>query len=46
MVMRRDKPFAQVVVPMHKSLDTGTLDAILDGAGISVNHFIALLKKH
>lgn len=45
MVMRRDKPFAQVVVPMHKSLDTGTLDAILEGAGISVEHFFTLLKK-
>ena len=45
MIMRRDKPFAQVVVPMHKSLDTGTLDAILDGANISMDHFIALIKK-
>ncbi len=43
--MRRDKPFAQVVVPMHKSLDTGTLNAILDSAGISTQDFLTLLKR-
>jgi hypothetical protein len=41
--MRRDSPFAQVVVPDHKHIDTGTLDAILEGAGLSVEEFIALL---
>ena len=45
LVMRRDKPFSQVVVPMHKSLDTGTLNAILDGAGISTQDFLTLLKR-
>lgn len=33
----------RVVVPDHRSLDTGTLDIILDGAGLSVEEFIALL---
>ena len=42
-IMRRDKPFAQVVVPMHKSIDTGTLDAIIDGAGLTVERFTELL---
>ena len=42
-VMRRDSPFAQAVVPMHKSIDTGTLDIILEGAGLSVEEFIKLL---
>ena len=28
-VMRRDEPFAQVVVPDHKELDRGTLRAII-----------------
>ena len=42
--MRRDAPFAQVVVPDHQSIDTGTLDRILEGAGISVGDFIKLLK--
>jgi predicted RNA binding protein YcfA (HicA-like mRNA interferase family) len=43
-VLRRDSPFAQVVVPDHKSIDTGTLDSILDGANLSVDEFIRLLK--
>lgn len=42
-IMRRDDPFAQVVVPLHKSIDTGTLDAILEGARLSVDEFIGLL---
>jgi len=43
-ILRRDAPFAQVVVPDHQSIDTGTLDRILEGAGISVGDFIKLLK--
>ena len=42
-IMRRDEPFAQVVVPLHRSIDTGTLSAILDGAGLSVNRFMEFL---
>ncbi len=43
-VLRRDNPFAQVVVPNHKSVDTGTLASILDGADLSVEDFIKLVK--
>ena len=43
-VLRRDNPFAQVVVPDHKSVDTGTLATILDGANLSVEGFIKLIK--
>ena len=43
-VLRRDNPFAQVVVPDHKSVDTGTLASILDGADLSVEDFIKLTK--
>jgi len=49
-VLRRDNPFAQVdpfaqvVVPDHKSVDTGTLASILYGAGLSVEDFIKLIK--
>ena len=43
-VLRRDNPFAQVVVPDHKSIDTGTLVAILDGADLTVEDFIKLIK--
>lgn len=42
-VLRRDNPFAQVIVPDHKSIDTGTLASILDGAGLAVEDFIELL---
>jgi len=43
-VLRRDNPFAQVVVPDHKSVDTGTLASIIDGADLSVEDFIKLIK--
>ncbi|HEX7705777.1 MAG TPA: type II toxin-antitoxin system HicA family toxin [Thermoanaerobaculia bacterium] len=42
-ILRRDDPFAQLVVPDHKELDRGTLRAILRQAGISVEQFIELL---
>jgi predicted RNA binding protein YcfA (HicA-like mRNA interferase family) len=42
-VLRRDNPFSQVVVPDHKSIDTGTLADILDGANLSINDFLRLL---
>ena len=42
-ILRRDEPFAQVVVPDHKELDTGTLRAILRQAGIEPSNFQALL---
>jgi predicted RNA binding protein YcfA (HicA-like mRNA interferase family) len=43
-VLRRDSPFAQVTVPEYKSIDTGTLSPILDGAGLSADEFIELFK--
>lgn len=43
-ILRRDNPFAQVVVPDHKSIDTGTLASIIDGASLSVEDFIKLMK--
>ena len=43
MVMRRDEPFAQVVVPTHAAIDTGTLAAILAAAGLTPEKFDALL---
>ena len=43
-ILRRDVPFAQVVVPDHKSIDTGTLDRILNDAGISTGNFVKLLR--
>ena len=43
MVMRREDPFAQVVVPDHRVLDRGTLRAIIRQAGLSVSEFLELL---
>lgn len=42
-VLRRDDPFIQVVVPDHKELDRGTLRAIIRQAGLGVDEFIKLL---
>jgi len=39
-ILRRDEPFAQLVVPDHKELDRGTLRAILRAADISVEEFV------
>ena len=43
MIVRRDNPFAQVVVPDHRELDRGTLRAIIRQAGIGVFEFAKLL---
>ena len=43
-IVRRDKPFAQLTIPDHKELDKGTLRAILRQAEIGVDEFINLLK--
>lgn len=42
-ILRRDEPFAQVVVPDHQELATGTLRAIIRDADLSVEEFVALL---
>lgn len=42
--LRRDNPFAQVVVPDHKELDRGTLRAIIRQAGLSLSEFERLMK--
>jgi predicted RNA binding protein YcfA (HicA-like mRNA interferase family) len=43
MILRRDSPFAQVVVPDHRELDRGTLRAILRQAGVEVSEFVRQL---
>jgi predicted RNA binding protein YcfA (HicA-like mRNA interferase family) len=42
-ILRRDDPFTQLVVPDHKELDRGTLRAILRQANLGVDDFIKLL---
>ena len=39
MVVRRDDPFAQLVVPDHKQLDRGTLRAIIRQSGLPMDAF-------
>ncbi len=42
-ILRKDNPFAQIVVPDHKELDRGTLRAIIHQANLSVDEFINAL---
>jgi predicted RNA binding protein YcfA (HicA-like mRNA interferase family) len=42
-VVKRSTPFAQLVVPDHKELDTGTLRAIIRQSGLSVDEFLKLI---
>jgi predicted RNA binding protein YcfA (HicA-like mRNA interferase family) len=42
-ILRRDEPFAEVVVPNHQELDKGTLRAIIRQVRLSVDEFIELL---
>jgi predicted RNA binding protein YcfA (HicA-like mRNA interferase family) len=44
MILRRDQPFAQLVVPDHDELDRGTLRSIIRHAGLSVDEFVRHLK--
>jgi len=44
-ILRRDDPFSQVVVPDHKMLDRGTLRAILRQANVTVDEFNQRLKS-
>jgi predicted RNA binding protein YcfA (HicA-like mRNA interferase family) len=42
-MMRRDDPFAQTVVPNHSELDRGTLRAIIRQSGLTVDEFLSHL---
>jgi len=42
-VVRRNDPFSQLVVPDHKELDRGTLRAIIRQAGMTVEEFVELM---
>ena len=44
LILRRDDPFAQVVVPNHKELDKGTLRAIIRQTGLDVDEFVRLSR--
>ncbi len=42
-IMRRDEPFAQVVVPDHEQIAKGTLRTIIRDTDLTVEEFITLL---
>ncbi|MFB2979025.1 type II toxin-antitoxin system HicA family toxin [Microseira sp. BLCC-F43] len=42
-ILRRDEPFAQIVVPDHQELAKGTLRAIIREVELSVEEFVSLL---
>ena len=42
-VLRRENPYSQVVVPNHKMLDRGTLRAIIRQSDLSISEFLKLL---
>ena len=44
-ILCRDEPFAEVVIPNHKTLDKGTLRAIIRQAELDVDEFIDLLDS-
>ena len=44
-ILCRDEPFAEVVIPNHKTLDKGTLRAIIRQAELDVDEFIQLLDS-
>lgn len=45
MMLRRDQPYARVVVPDHKQLRSGTLRRIIADAGLTVEQFVELLLR-
>jgi predicted RNA binding protein YcfA (HicA-like mRNA interferase family) len=44
MVLRRDTPFARVVVPDHRHIRPGTLRRIIADAGLTVDEFMRLRR--
>jgi predicted RNA binding protein YcfA (HicA-like mRNA interferase family) len=45
MMLRRDRPYARVVVPDHKQVRLGTLRRIIADAGLTVEQFVELLRR-
>jgi predicted RNA binding protein YcfA (HicA-like mRNA interferase family) len=45
MILRRDAPYARVVVADHQQVRQGTLRRIVADAGLTVAEFIELLRR-
>jgi predicted RNA binding protein YcfA (HicA-like mRNA interferase family) len=46
LILRRQEPFIQLVVPDHPELDRGTLRAIIRQAGMTIDQFKELTFHH
>jgi predicted RNA binding protein YcfA (HicA-like mRNA interferase family) len=44
-ILCRDEPFSEVVIPNHKTLDKGTLRAIIRQVDLDVDEFVNLLNS-
>jgi predicted RNA binding protein YcfA (HicA-like mRNA interferase family) len=44
-ILCRNEPFAEVVIPNHKTLDKGTLRAIIRQVDLDVDEFVNLLNS-
>jgi predicted RNA binding protein YcfA (HicA-like mRNA interferase family) len=44
MILRRNEPYARVVVPDHSQVRLGTLRRIIADAGLTVDQFLKLLR--
>jgi predicted RNA binding protein YcfA (HicA-like mRNA interferase family) len=45
MILRRDDPYARVVIPDHKELRTGTLRQIMHDAGFDLSELLRILQR-
>ena len=45
MVLRRNNPYARIIVPDHKQVRSGTLRRIIADAGLTVDQFLQLLGR-
>jgi predicted RNA binding protein YcfA (HicA-like mRNA interferase family) len=45
MVLRRDEPYARIVVPDHKEIRPGTLRRIISDTGLTIDEFLRLLRR-
>ena len=45
MVLRRDEPYARIVVPDHREIRLGTLHRIISDTGLTVEEFLRLLRR-
>lgn len=45
MILRRENPYARVVIPDHKQIRVGTLRRIVADAGLTIEQFMQLIGR-